>query len=253
MSSETKTPFFVGYLPTPAGLRVFLVSVAAGLIGMFAALALAIGAAQDDPGIGEFKFGWGPQTVTGVLHAKPYPVLHVTKGSKRLPAGRALLLSGPGKRGVQARVAKLDGKLVTLRGIALKRGEIDGLQVGGGRNNIKPAKGDGREIRSKSLGRWRLKGEICDGKCLVGAMRPSRGLAHKACANLCLIGGAPPVFVASGKVDGSEFFVLGDKNGNPLPESYLRYAALYVSLDGEVERRGSILIFKVDLETLKVL
>lgn len=253
MSQNQDTPFYVGYLPTPAGLKLFLVSVAAGLIGMFAALALATGASQDDPGDGAFMWGWGAQTVTGVMQVKPYPVLHITSGSERLPAGRALLLSGPGKRGVQARVAKLDGKLVTLRGIALKRGDLLGLQVGGGKQAIKPAAGGGDQVAIKSLGRWRLKGEICDGKCLVGAMRPSRGLAHKACANLCLIGGAPPVFVATSAIDGSEFFLIADKNGNALSASHLKHVAKYLSVEGEIERRGDILVFKADFATLKVL
>ena len=131
---------------------------------------------------------------------------------------------------------------------------IDGFVVPGNDKCI-PWSVDGAAsgISVTPLGRWRLKGEICDGKCLAGAMRPSRGLSHRACANLCLIGGVPPVFVSSGPVDGSEFFLLANKVGDPLPASYLKHVAVYVQLDGEVERRGQILIFKVDLDTLKVL
>ncbi|MGI9410032.1 MAG: hypothetical protein ACR2OV_08160 [Hyphomicrobiaceae bacterium] len=253
MNQNNDQPFFVGYLPTPVGLKVFLVAVAAGLIGMFGALALAIGSGQDDPGSGSFQWGWGPQTVTGVMQINPYPVLHVTKGSKRLPAGKSLLLSGPGKNGVQKRVAKLDGRRVTLRGIALKRGDITALQVGGGAKNIKNEGAASEPVKVTRLGRWRLKGEICDGKCLAGAMRPGRGLSHRACANLCLIGGAPPVFVSAAPVDGEEFFLLADQDGKPLPEEYLKHVAVYIELDGEVERRGSILVFKVTLDSLKVL
>ncbi|MGI9422759.1 MAG: hypothetical protein ACR2PA_06170, partial [Hyphomicrobiaceae bacterium] len=106
---------------------------------------------------------------------------------------------------------------------------------------------------SEALGRWRLKGEICDGKCLAGAMRPGRGLAHRACANLCLIGGVPPIFVASEPVAGSQFFLLADQDGNALPDAYLNHVAVYISLDGTIERRGKILLFKVDLASLKVL
>ena len=127
------------------------------------------------------------------------------------------------------------------------------LQVGGGKDSIKIAAGGASKVEVKPLGRWRLKGEICDGKCLAGAMRPGRGLSHKACANLCLIGGVPPVFVASGQVDGSEFFLLANKDGEPLPDKYLDYVAVYVQLDGDVERRGRMLVFKVDLDSLRVL
>lgn len=253
MSAEDRQPFFVGYLPAPAGLKLFLVTISAALIGMFAALALAIGASQDDPGPGAFMWGWGPQTVTGIMQVRPYPVLHITEGNERLATGRSLLLSGGGKKGVQDRVAKLDGQLVTLRGIALQRGDIDALQVGGNAKAIKPVGPAAAPVEVTELGRWRLKGEICDGKCLAGAMRPGIGLSHRACANLCLIGGVPPVFVSSAKVDGSDFFLMADKNGDPLPSQYLDHVAVYVQLDGEVERRGRILVFKVDLDSLKVL
>lgn len=253
MTTGTDKPFYVGYLPTPAGLKLFLVGVAATLIGMFAGLSVLIGTAQDDPGQGSFRWDWGAQSVEGVVEMAPYPILHVTKGNKNIETGKSLLLTSGGKNGMQKRLAGFDGKLVVLRGIALQRGDIGGLQVGGGKEGIKLADGGARPFAVKPLGRWRLKGEICDGKCLAGAMRPSRGLAHRACANLCLIGGIPPVFVSSGSVDGSEFFLLANKDGGPLPDAYLDHVALYVALDGEVERRGDMLIFKVDLETLKVL
>jgi len=253
-TNPKEPPFYVGYLAVPVGLRIFLVSVAAGFIGAFAALALSVGAAQDDPGTGSFLWGAGAQTVTGTVEAKPYPLLHVSTGSTRIPAGRTILLSNPGKNGVQPRLDQYDGKVVTLRGIALKRGDIDFLQVGGGRAAVKADEAATAELPEKqSLGRWRLKGEICDGKCLAGAMRPGRGLSHRACANLCLIGGIPPVFVSSAPVDGQDFFLMADKNGGPMPKSSLNYVSMFVSIDGEVERRGGLLIFKADFDTLKVL
>ncbi|MEM9027243.1 MAG: hypothetical protein AAGC70_02640 [Pseudomonadota bacterium] len=254
MSEPRSAPFYVGYLPTPPGLRTFLLAVSTFLLGGFAALALAIGTAQDDPGRGDFQWGWGVQTVTGRLEVRPYPILHVTTGTERVPAGRTLLLSGVGKKGVQSRVESLDGRVVRLKGIALKRGDIDALQVGDGKDDISAVADTGTEVApAKALGRWRLIGEICDGKCLAGAMRPGTGLSHRACANLCLIGGAPPVFVSAAPVDGSTFLLMGDKDGNPLPARILDHVALFVSLEGTVERRGRILVLKVDLNSLKVL
>lgn len=246
-------PFFVGYLPVPARLRLFLLGIGALLLGVFAALGLVTGASQDDPGDGAFRFDWGRQTVTGILQERPYPVLHITQGTERLPEGRSLLLAGQGKRGMQQRVAGLDGQSVTLQGIALKRGNIDAMQVGGGGNAVQVADAAVEDLETVPLGRWRLSGEICDGKCLAGAMRPGTGLSHRACANLCLIGGIPPVFVSADAVDGEEFFLLADADGGPLPESYLDYVAIFVSIEGEIERRGNIRLFKVDLDTLDVL
>lgn len=255
MSDRDAAPFFVGYLPTPGPLRAFLLLFSFFLLGMFAAFAFAIAVGQDDPGDGDFRWNWGEQAVTGILDTRPYPVLHVIEGTERLPAGVALLLTGVGKKGIAPRVSDLQGAQVRLKGIAITRGDIQALQVGDGGSDIEAIVPTERVALPKpvSLGRWRLRGEICDGKCLAGAMRPGRGLSHKACANLCLIGGAPPVFVSADPVDGETFFVMADHNGNALSERLLDYTAIYVSIEGEVERRGGILVFKADPASLEVL
>jgi hypothetical protein len=102
------------------------------------------------------------------------------------------------------------------------------------------------------LGRWRLVGEICDGKCYAGVMRPGNGIAHLACADLCLLGGVPPVFVSTGDIDGENFFWLADADGGPLPDEFYPYVALRIGVEGEVERRDDIMIFKIDLSTVEV-
>ncbi len=77
-------------------------------------------------------------------------------------------------------------------------------------------------------------------------MRPGSGLAHKACASLCLIGGIPPVFVSTGPVEGSSFFLLAGPGGTAMPDALRRLVAVRVRLDGEVERRGDLLVFHAD-------
>lgn len=255
MSDRNDVPFFVGYLPAPGPLRAFLFIVSLFLVGAFSALAFGIAGGQDDPGDGDFRWGWGEQIVTGTLDTRPYPILHVSEGTQHLPAGVALLLTGVGKKGIEPRIGNLQGARVRLKGIALTRGDIQALQVGDGDADIETIERSPSAALPKSiqLGRWRLTGEICDGKCLSGAMRPGRGLSHKACANLCIIGGAPPVFVSATAVDGETFFLMSDHNGDALPARSLDYTAVYLSLEGEVERRGGILVFKADLATLKVL
>jgi len=84
-------------------------------------------------------------------------------------------------------------------------------------------------------------------------MRPGRGLSHKACANLCIDGGAPPVFVSTAPVDGASFFLLADPDGNPLPDSHYDLVALMIEVEGDVERRDNLLVFKIDVSTAKVL
>lgn len=246
-------PFFVGYLSPPPALRGFLLLASSVLILLFAAIGWAIGTTQADPGDGAFRFDYGRQVVTGRMEAKPYPMLHIDQGTDRLPAGTTILMSGGGKIGVQDRADALDGREVQVTGPVLERGDLQMIQVLGGRRGIQSVMGELPDVPRQDLGRWKLTGEICDGKCLAGAMRPGRGLAHRACANLCLVGGVPPVFVSSQPVEGAEFLLIGGPDGGPLPPVLLDATALYVSIEGRIERRGSLLVFLVDPDTLKVL
>ena len=250
-------PFFVGYLPVPAGLRLFLFAAGLGLIGFFAAAGLFTGATQDDPGNGAFRFDIGRQTVTGVLELKPYPLLRITEGSEHIQAGQTLMLSGGGKRGLMERAAGLGGQLAQASGVLLTRGDLVMMQVRGGSAGLAAAD-DGVPAPSsvpdaEPLGRWRLAGEICDGKCLAGAMRPGRGLAHKACANLCIIGGVPPVFVSSQPVEGSQFLLIAGPDGGPLPDAAYDRVGQYIAVEGDIERRGDLLVFSIDPASMEVL
>ena len=251
--SRKEEPFFVGYLPAPNPLRRFLLGAGIGSVMAFAGAGALIGATQDDPGNAAFRFDYGRQTVTGVLELKPYPLVRVTQGNDRIKSGHTLMLSAGGKRGLMARAAKLDGMLVTASGVLLNRGDLYMLQVRNGEQGLAMAEGDAPAQTREPIGRWRLAGEICDGKCLAGAMRPGRGLAHKACANLCLIGGVPPVFVSTQPVEGAEFLMIGGPEGGALPTAVYDRVGQFISIEGDIERRGDLLVFNVDPGTMEVL
>ena len=246
--AANEPPFFVGWGKMPASLRDFVLGVGLGLVVLLALAGFMVAATQDDPGDGAFL---GAAEATGVLQTLPYPVLHVTE-SPVFPPGTALLLSGIGKRGVAGQAEPLDGQLVTIKGARISRGEIDGLQVDPGADAMRALAGTAPAPETVDLGRWRITGEICDGKCLAGAMRPGTGLAHKACANLCLIGGVAPVFVATGPVDGTEFFLLGDAAGGPVGTAVLDHTAVLVEAEGRVERRGGLHVFLIDPASVRL-
>ena len=84
-------------------------------------------------------------------------------------------------------------------------------------------------------------------------MRPGRGLAHKACANLCLLSGVPPVFVSTQPVDGDAFLLITGPGGSMLPATAYDYVAQFVSVEGEVERRRDLLVFSIDPDTLELI
>lgn len=244
-----KDPFFVGYLPTPGPLKGFMAVAGAWLMVLFIGVSYVLAASQSDPGDGTFRWDWRRHTITGMMTIDPYPVIHVIE-SEHYDPGTTVMLSGFGKRGVQKRAMPLDGQLVQATGLSIKRGELDMMQLIGGKRGLSLTEGDPDEVPVEPLGRWRLTGEICDSKCYTGAMRPGEGLAHKACANLCLIGGEPPVFVSTAPVDGDIFFLMANADGSEVTEPVLDHTATLVTIDGDVERVGSMLVFKIDPQTI---
>jgi hypothetical protein len=228
-------PFFVGWsgrtaLPLLGFLTLTLMTLVAG----FAALAFALGVTVDDPGGGDFT---GNKQITGTLIADPYPMI-VTDSDRH-----TVVLSGGGKRGVQAEARSLDGKHVRATGFGVKRGDRDLLLVG----NLELVPGDAVPPVREPQGIWRLTGEICDGKCSLGVMRPGDKPAHKACANVCLLGGVPPVFITTTPVLGTRYLLLGDPENHALPDELRDYVAVTSRMDGVVERIGDALIFRTDV------
>lgn len=248
--SEKEQPFFVGYLPIPDALRPALLILSIAAIACFAMIAYSVGSTQDDPGDGR---AFGRQTLTGVIETQPYPILHVIDGTERIMTGDTVMLSGTGKFGVEPQAGRVAGGLVKVTGVILQRGSIRMLQVPNPNRNLAEVEGDVVLPEVKDLGRWRLAGEVCDGKCVAGAMRPGRGIAHKACAELCILGGVPPVFVTTQPVEGHEFMMIGSEDGGKISDAVLDKTGVYISVEGQVELRGDIAVFLIDEETIEVL
>ena len=233
--------FFVGWAAAPPRpQRRLLVGLALAVPLGFGALGLALGRAADDPGAGAFDWEAGSQHLVGTAAARPYPLLY-------LPSGHTLMLTGLGKSGVELDPA-LDGRRVAADGVMIRRGTLDMLQV----EALTPEPGPAALPDPVPLGRWRLAGEICDGKCDTGAMRPGNGLAHRACALLCLAGGVPPVWVTAGPVQGVGFLLLAGADGGPLPAPLRRLTALRVDIDGTLDRRGDLLVFRADPDGVRL-
>jgi hypothetical protein len=83
-------------------------------------------------------------------------------------------------------------------------------------------------------------------------MRPGSGVAHRACASLCLLGGVPPVFVTTQPVEGEEFLLITGEGDAVLPEALFDYVGLYVTLEGDVARHGDLLVLTVDTDTVEL-
>jgi hypothetical protein len=229
------SPFFVGWSgnsvrPSFGFLALILVTLMTG----FGALAFSLGVTVDDPGGGNFT---GDKDITGVLIADPYPMIVMDRDH------HTIFLSGGGKRGVQEEARALDGKHVRATGSGVKRGDRDMLLV----DELKSAPGIVTQPSREALGTWRLTGEICDGKCSLGVMRPGNKPAHKACANVCLLGGVPPVLIATTPVLGTRYVLLGDPENHALPDAFRDQVAVTRQMDGTLERVGDALVFRTDV------
>jgi len=233
-------PFFIGWSgKTALPLLGFLDAALLALITGFGALAFALGVSVDDPGGGDFT---GDKVVTGVLIADPYPMI-VTDQDQH-----TVLLSGGGKRGVQVEARPLDGKRVRATGSGVKRGDRDMLLVA----ELTAGPGEPVPPVRQSMGTWRLTGEICDGKCVLGVMRQGNKPAHKACANVCLLGGVPPVFVTTAPILGTRYVLMGDAGNHALPDAFRDHVAVTRRMDGALERIGDALVFRTDVTRAEV-
>src|ERR1043165_3123638 len=97
--------FFVGYLPTPSGVRRLLTIVVALVAVSVCGLSIAIAALQRDPGEGTWQLD-KPIEVTGVVRAFPYPLLETDASP--------LLIVSEGKVGAFERLKTFDGQEARL-------------------------------------------------------------------------------------------------------------------------------------------
>lgn len=241
-------PFFIGWSRTvPAEIRRFAGAVGMLLVLGVGGLGLLLGMGHPSPRLlagtpeaGPRPLDWLPdQTLSGTYHLLPVPMLWIEPDAGH-PSGRSVLLSGDGKHSVAN--PAMAGRRVTVTGGLLQRGDIAMLV-----SDDPPTlhEGPGTVPGAVPLGRWRAAGEICDGKCYSGGMKPGSGLAHRACARLCLTGEVPAVFVVASPIAGHSFLLLAAADGGPPPAALRDRAALPVVLEGDVERRGDMLVLRV--------
>jgi len=253
MTPKQPDPFFVGYFrKVPQSISAFALTAGCLLVLTLLAAAVALPLGAADPGSGRYANDLRNGVLTGVIDPLPYPILR-TPGTADVPA-RAVLLGGQTKVGVQGNAEALGHVQVDVGGVYVRRGDLEMLLVGG--NGIKASaapQADFVPVATDPLGRWRLTGEICDGKCYGGAMKPGTGLAHKACANLCVQSGLPPVLVMELPVAGTTVVLLAASDGGPMPQVLFDLTAVPVEMEGTLERRDDLVIFRIDLETVRAL
>jgi nitrite reductase/ring-hydroxylating ferredoxin subunit len=245
-------PFFVGWARTlEPSLRRVVITAALGFALGMPVLGVVLGATAGDPAGRAFATVPGealladlpaPASLRGVLLAGPYPLLHLPADAAGA-RGRTLLLARDGKLGAPEEAQALAGRPVSAAGYILRRGTIEMLVLEA--PPVPLADAPALPVPAPvPLGRWRIQGEICDGKCAAGGMRPGTGIGHRACATLCLDGELPAVFVPTRPVAGRAFLLLGDATGGPALPAFRDLIGQRVTLEGEVERLGDMVVFR---------
>ncbi|MGH9464819.1 MAG: hypothetical protein ACRD0X_04185, partial [Thermoanaerobaculia bacterium] len=100
----------------------------------------------------------------------------------------------------------------------------------------------------RARGRLRVRGEIVDGKCFLGVMKPGRGKPHRDCAARCLAGGAPPLLWVPGGAAGYTFLLV-DERGRALGGDLADWVGEPVEVEGRLESWGELLVLAADPAT----
>ena len=90
-----------------------------------------------------------------------------------------------------------------------------------------------------------LQGEIVDSKCMLGVMKPGAGKVHRDCAELCIMGGMPPMLLVKNTAGDKAAYLLMDENGNAVGQQLLPHIAVPVAVKGSAYRVGSMPVIQV--------
>jgi hypothetical protein len=230
---------YVGYLPAvPPGYARFVRRVVAALLAAAGALAVAFAALQAPFDPGSFEHDRAHEA-TGILRARPAPLLVPETGAENDPSARPALLVRPWKHGAADDAAALDGHRVTIRThrVTSPQGEmlqiVPGTLVDHGPSEPAPTR--------EPLGRFRLRGELVDSKCYLGVMKPSRGKPHRSCAARCLSGGIPPLLLVEDHDGARVALLVATRDGSPLPRTLLDRVGEAIELEGDVVRVDGVI------------
>ncbi|MBX2859046.1 MAG: hypothetical protein KTR17_10315 [Cellvibrionaceae bacterium] len=240
---KNEQEFFVGYSRMPSKLSSFYKKLMVVLILLAVAVATWLGVGQRDVGSATWD-AFNKVTLTGYLSVDPYPVLQIP-GDKP----ESVLLVRLGKLSAEDISRTFQNQPVSVSGFPIQRGGWRMLEIETEDDfkaldpNTHPASAAAADATTTP---FRAKGEIVDSKCFLGVMKPGAGKVHRACAQLCLKGGIPPIFVVKNS-DGEAFgYLLTRADGTSASTLLAPFAAVPVEISGNLQRRGDLVYLRMD-------
>jgi len=244
--------FYIGYLADqPKGISSFnkrmILLIALVVVGV----ALLFAISQQPFKNATFEIA-NMAEVEGVLYKKPYPMLRVNDENGGF---KNVVLLGFGKFGAENGLAEIEKQLSSdLEGIRLKlKGNLSYyngktfLQLPADvTGSFERMNADQKDRRRIAIGKQKVQGEIIDPKCYFGVMKPGRGKIHRSCAVRCIAGGIPPVFVNQNEKGEETYYLLTDRNDQPINQEVLGYIGKLAEVQGEVEQLEDWNILKVN-------
>ncbi len=239
--TDKNASFFVGYLAMPSRLKRFYVLLSIIIIALAAITSLAIAKAQKAAGTGVWQTD-APVSVTGLLTVSPYPVLHVETET----GIESHLMVMTGKFGADVIANPYNSQQVTVTGFAVERGGWKMLELSGPDDIVTAETQQTVNLTTTPLGAATLHGEIIDSKCFLGVMKPGSGPVHRACAELCLLGGIPPMLVVEDSSTGDRFgYMLIQPDGSSASQSLAQRAGTQATFSGELLQHGDLLYLQL--------
>ena len=247
MSTPSNDEFYVNYSKMPASYRWFLFKVIPLLVIGVVAFAWLLPGIHNQFNTGKFQ----AQSFDGFLVGEPIPHIIVPRpgNTQAGPAFSRYFLSATNKAGPPQRILDQAGQWVTLKGILVSRSNLSMVAVQSaepidppaGVAEVKPDEGN-------ALGSYTLEGEILDGKCYPGIMKPGHTKTHRACAIRCISCGGPLVFRVL--FDGDVmYFLLADSAGQAVNDRVLDWVADSIRITGEVAQYGDMYVLQADPES----
>lgn len=245
--------FYTGYGKIPKKVGRFLLIVVPSFVVGYLCLALLLPSLHFD----QFNRGrWASgQTFQGLLRNAPSPHLMVPRPGDvgdQSPYS-VYLLSGPGKTSPPKRVMENAGQWVELKGLPVHRNSFTILATSSAKPIERPETAPPELEMGESMGEFSLTGEILDGKCYPGIMKPGRTKTHRSCAIRCISGGVPAVFLANNQDGEPLYFMLADLDGAAVNDKVLDLVADPIRITGDVMRYGDIYVIKADPNTYELI